>query len=830
MALVTKNDVTQIFAIQAPSIDLPPTFANYPRGWDTARTNNGKPTIKQFNYIQQRTDQNVLWIHQNGAALPYDAAMEYAENAHVVKDGELQKKQGASWVSATNKGYNLDYFVSGKSYPLHAEIMLDNGDIVKSTIPNNTNDPNVNMTGWSFESKRNVSSISEMLLIQNQIDGQSVFVDGLQGGSFTYNKSKELINDGGTVFSGWVRIHFLTENLVEWFGAKWDGTDTTEALDKAIIESAKQKRVLNFGGAERTYTVNTMRHTAGFQASSWLLLDDMHLLGSGCKIIADNRFTNMPDTGHEWYYRFFTLEYPMVSPKNNISIIGIDFDTQFDKYSDAKHKIAVLITSNGILNNFLMQHCDIYNASGTNAVGCFSDHLQTEIHKNWKILDCRFINNGSGGGDYSAIYLMCDDAEVKVDVLQHFNDPIKNMHCSNAIEIHGSNHNVHHCLIDKVAGGIIAGINYIEPVYGTKINSNIINTYSGGVTVWSGEDFNDKGHKDISIGGNTVRVLPYLKTGSRKGIGVGGFGNSVTDLIVNMNTVICEDAVDAENLSTPIHFDFTTGGIGFALVNLLNIVGNTTRGGQGITVLSNIQNMTYKDIVIRGNTITLDHATAGITNIGVRVSLPAWATVLNNATTNISGNTVLTTNALKSSAIAYYFSGFINQLTASNTASIGVQKYYFANEPATFVDCENFNEPTNISPTLKYQTDNELRFEVDLVALRNAATATSAILCSLPPRTVIKSVFLVDRTSVTGATNPLINIGSQTTSQAFLKNIPVQYEALGGFGEADRGSLLTNKVGAYLANIENIVFNLSADTALSTITGTIGIIVKFESV
>lgn len=60
MALVTKNDVTQIFATQAPSIDLPPTFANYPRGWDTARSNNGKPTIKQFNYIQQRTDQNVL--------------------------------------------------------------------------------------------------------------------------------------------------------------------------------------------------------------------------------------------------------------------------------------------------------------------------------------------------------------------------------------------------------------------------------------------------------------------------------------------------------------------------------------------------------------------------------------------------------------------------------------------------------------------------------------------------------------------------------------------------------------------------------------------------
>ena len=99
MALVTKNDVTQIFAIQAPEIDLPPTFANYPRGWDAARSNNGKPTIKQFNYIQQRTDQNVLWIHQNGAALPYDAAMEYAEGAVTIKDGRFKQWNGTIWIN-----------------------------------------------------------------------------------------------------------------------------------------------------------------------------------------------------------------------------------------------------------------------------------------------------------------------------------------------------------------------------------------------------------------------------------------------------------------------------------------------------------------------------------------------------------------------------------------------------------------------------------------------------------------------------------------------------------------------------------------------------------
>lgn len=42
MPLIQKNDVTQIFAIQAPEVDLPPAFANYSTGWGVSRVNNGK--------------------------------------------------------------------------------------------------------------------------------------------------------------------------------------------------------------------------------------------------------------------------------------------------------------------------------------------------------------------------------------------------------------------------------------------------------------------------------------------------------------------------------------------------------------------------------------------------------------------------------------------------------------------------------------------------------------------------------------------------------------------------------------------------------------------
>lgn len=36
-------------------------------------------------------------------------------------------------------------------YPLNARLMLDSGDIVRSTIANNTNNPNSDMTGWVFD-------------------------------------------------------------------------------------------------------------------------------------------------------------------------------------------------------------------------------------------------------------------------------------------------------------------------------------------------------------------------------------------------------------------------------------------------------------------------------------------------------------------------------------------------------------------------------------------------------------------------------------------------------------------------------------------------------
>lgn len=91
-------DPNIVFASDAPTQDKPPAFNNYVKGMDETRLNDGRPTIKQFNFIQQQNDFKFLYIHERGACLPFVDGFPYENNAIVFKDGLIQQKNGASWV------------------------------------------------------------------------------------------------------------------------------------------------------------------------------------------------------------------------------------------------------------------------------------------------------------------------------------------------------------------------------------------------------------------------------------------------------------------------------------------------------------------------------------------------------------------------------------------------------------------------------------------------------------------------------------------------------------------------------------------------------------
>lgn len=93
-----------VFASDAPTQDKPPAFNNYVKGMDETRSNEGRPTIKQFNFLQQQNDLKLLYIHERGACLPFVEGFPYENNAIVFKDGLIQQKNGASWIIPFMRG------------------------------------------------------------------------------------------------------------------------------------------------------------------------------------------------------------------------------------------------------------------------------------------------------------------------------------------------------------------------------------------------------------------------------------------------------------------------------------------------------------------------------------------------------------------------------------------------------------------------------------------------------------------------------------------------------------------------------------------------------
>lgn len=188
MALVPKIDPNKIFASNAPVQDKPAAFDNYEKGMDETRKNNGRPTIKQLNYLHQIADQKVLWIHQNGGGLPYDASIEYAENAITLKDGDLKQLVGGAWVDVKTKATAITtassqnqqqindfggakWYDKADGYGLGATVKLENGETVKSTVPANKVNPNVDVTGWVY------ATTDSKLKLQTKISTTSDFGD-----------------------------------------------------------------------------------------------------------------------------------------------------------------------------------------------------------------------------------------------------------------------------------------------------------------------------------------------------------------------------------------------------------------------------------------------------------------------------------------------------------------------------------------------------------------------------------------------------------------------------------------------------------------------------
>ena len=306
---VNKLDPKIIFASEAPAQDVPAVFTNKTVGWGESRKNGGRPTIKQSNALQQETDLKILWLNENAVTpydatidypvntvtlkdgtfkifngsvwntfltkssvglgnvdntsdlnKPISTATQDALNgkASVTSVTSLQTtvntKADKTYVD-TNLALKADLSVVKRgigniydptlTYNENERVILLNGDTVQSTISNNANNPNTNMTGWVVISAKNpistVESIANLSTIQNPKNGQVVFAksyySGLNAGGrkVSYDSSKSGINDGVFIFNGWVSEPILNLSP-DHAGAKPNDVtfDNTEALNKVF--------------------------------------------------------------------------------------------------------------------------------------------------------------------------------------------------------------------------------------------------------------------------------------------------------------------------------------------------------------------------------------------------------------------------------------------------------------------------------------------------------------------------------------------------------------------------------------------------------------------
>jgi len=70
-----------------------------------------------------------------------------------------------------------------------------------------------------------VADIDELLLLNTnkEINTTAIVKDNNRGGVFNYDGAQSGVNNGGTIFNGWVRQYDGAVN-VKWFGAVGDAT------------------------------------------------------------------------------------------------------------------------------------------------------------------------------------------------------------------------------------------------------------------------------------------------------------------------------------------------------------------------------------------------------------------------------------------------------------------------------------------------------------------------------------------------------------------------------------------------------------------------------
>lgn len=324
-------------------------------------------------------------------------------------------------------------------YELNARVMLETGDIVKSTMPYNTTDPNIDMTGWKFDDNT-VESIADLLTIENPKHNQVAFVrhydleqgilDG--GGIFVYQNTNQLTNDGGYIFNGWTRKLERPIFTPEMFGAKGDLSKDDAPNIRSCTNSARTNKIkcIQF---HNKYLIDSAR-IAG-QETLLEIIPNCSFLGFGDAELVVGE--SIPDKFHI----LSAVNYITTTPDvGNVLVDGLKMrgltanTTNMGVYSSN-----IAIHTFG-LNNVVIQRCTFDDldlsqviVSGVRYAGV--DYGSKVTVQNNKILSV--VAENSVNMDHSSIYIEAPNSFVINNLFSSKTMQCKKVAC--AVEVHAPN-------------------------------------------------------------------------------------------------------------------------------------------------------------------------------------------------------------------------------------------------------------------------------------------------------------------------------------------------------------------------------------------------------
>lgn len=269
-----------------------------------------------YNYLMQQLAQ---------VAIDRGWAASFIVSADGSTQQEINDFGGAKW---RNKPLGYD---------IGSTVKLENGDIVKSTVANNINNPNVDMTGWvPIGNTGQVETTSNLISLSNQKDGDIVSVLSYRGatnfavakpygggGDFIYKSNTPVKNDGVIWFNNWMRL--LDENKLtpEMAGAYGDYVDEA---NKGHDDSVAFQKVIAYFG-ENPSVVELDPQKSYYIANQILVPNRTKIYGYGANLYG-NAKTN--DCFHTAYYNDGVLSDLATAPNNarylsHLIIDGIRF-------------------------------------------------------------------------------------------------------------------------------------------------------------------------------------------------------------------------------------------------------------------------------------------------------------------------------------------------------------------------------------------------------------------------------------------------------------------------------------------------------------------------